>query len=76
MRTDNKIVSAKIYPGIGIARVGNSQDEFFIGPELPHATPAPEGGYKDGSGALKRQAAKFRVYGYNAAGEVVKELFG
>ena len=38
--------------------------------------PAPEepGFYRDETGALKRQAALFRVYGYNAAGEVVGEL--
>lgn len=31
---DETIVSAAIYPAIGIARVGNSRDEFFIGPEV------------------------------------------
>ncbi len=38
--------------------------------------PAPEkpGFYRDVAGALKQQAARFRVYGYNCAGEVVGEL--
>ena len=29
----NQIVSVKIHSAIGIARVGNSPSEFFIGPE-------------------------------------------
>ncbi|HEX8217946.1 MAG TPA: LodA/GoxA family CTQ-dependent oxidase [Chloroflexia bacterium] len=71
---DEKIVRAAIHPAIGIARVGNSETEYFIGPEVPDPQPEPPGFYKDKAGALKRQAALFRVYGYNAAGEVVSEL--
>ncbi|MDQ5824944.1 MAG: LodA/GoxA family CTQ-dependent oxidase [Chloroflexota bacterium] len=71
---DEKIVRAAIHPAIGIARVGNSETEYFIGPEVPDPLPEPPGFYKDQQGALKRQAALFRVYGYNAAGEVVSEL--
>jgi hypothetical protein len=71
---DQTIVRAAIHPGIGIARVGNSADGYFIGPELPYAVPAPQDGYKDRAGALKRQAARFRIFGYNRAGQVVKEL--
>lgn len=71
---DGRIVKAAIHPSIGVARVGNSAEEFFIGPEV--ADPAPEGPgfYRDSSGALKRQAARFRVYGLNAEGQVVAEL--
>src|SRR6266568_701787 len=72
------VVRAAIFPPIGIARVGNSRvaDEkgFFIGPEVPEAPGLPEGGYKDATGALLRQAARFHIYGYNAEGEVVAEL--
>jgi hypothetical protein len=71
---DTKIVRAKIHPALGVARVGNSAAEFFIGPEVPDEPTLPPGGYKDATGALKRQAARFRLYGYNAAGEVVREL--
>ncbi|HEU0300637.1 MAG TPA: LodA/GoxA family CTQ-dependent oxidase, partial [Longimicrobium sp.] len=71
---DQQIVRAAIHPAIGIARVGNSQDEYFYGPEVVHPLPEQPGFYKDGTGALKRQAALFRVYGYNAAGQVVAEL--
>ncbi len=69
-----QIVSARIHPAIGIARIGNSPDEYFIGPEVPHPIPPPPGGYKDPQGRLKRQAALFRVYGYDAQGQVVAEL--
>ncbi|MFD5542317.1 LodA/GoxA family CTQ-dependent oxidase [Streptomyces sp. NPDC127079] len=71
---DIKIVQVKIHPAIGVARVGNSKEKPFIGPESPDQNPADLGSYKDGSGAIRRQAARFRVYGYNAAGEVVREL--
>jgi hypothetical protein len=71
---DQRIVRAAIHPAIGIARVGNSQDGYFLGPEVLNPSPAPVGFYKDDTGALKRQAARFRIYGYNAAGEVVSEL--
>lgn len=70
----NLIVSAAIHPSIGIARIGNSEEEYFIGPEVPYPTPEPEGGYKDATGAIKRQAARFRVYGYDKYGNVVAEL--
>src|SRR5262245_7169966 len=73
-QTDETIVSAAIYPAIGIARVGNSRDEYFIGPEVIAPMRRPASFYKDATGALKRQAAQFRVYGLNAAGKVVKEL--
>ena len=66
------VVAARIHPSIGIARVGNS-NEFFIGPELPHPS-SPPGGYRDAQGRLKRQAARFRIYGYDKDGKVVAEL--
>lgn len=71
---DDSIVKAAIYPGIGVARLGNSADEFFIGPEVAEPLPAEPGFYRDAAGALKRQAARFRVYGLNAEGRVVREL--
>ena len=74
MSDQNGIVSYAIYPGIGIARVGNSPDEYFIGPEAPGEVPQPEGGYKDSAFRIKRQAARFRIYGINEAGEAVREI--
>lgn len=57
------ITSVRIHPAIGICRVGNSPDEFFIGPERPWDPPAPPGGFKDAQCRVKRQAARFRVFG-------------
>jgi hypothetical protein len=71
---DAGIVRAAIHPAIGIARIGDSKREYYIGPEVVDPTPQLHGFYRDSEGALKRQAARFRIYGYNAAGEVVREL--
>lgn len=71
---DTYVVRAAVHPAIGVARVGNSVSEFYIGPQVPDPEPMPVGFYRDDCGALKREAAQFRVYGYNAAGEVVREL--
>jgi len=71
---DAAIVRAAIHPAIGVARMGNSQDDFYVGPEVTEPDPVPPGFMHDPSGALKRQAALFRVYGYDANGNVVREL--
>ena len=52
----------RIHPAIGIARVGNSPNDFFIGPERPSEFLDPDGGFKDDQCRVKRQAARFRVY--------------
>lgn len=70
----NEITQFYIYPAIGIARVGNSPDKFFIGPEAPEQTYPKEFKFKDEKGQVKRQAARFRIYGLNKKGEVVKEI--
>jgi len=72
--TLTRIKTAKIYPAIGIARVGNSPTRFFIGPERVGETSAPEDGYKDSEGRIKRQAARFRIFGYDAQGHLVQEI--
>lgn len=69
-----RIVRASIHPAIGIARVGNSAEGFFVGPEVPEEPALAAGSYKDETGALLRQAARFRIYGYDEAGHVVCEL--
>lgn len=71
---DAVVVRAAIHPGIGIARMGDAPNAFFVGPEVTAPPPEEPGFYRDAGGALKRQAARFRIYGYNAAGEVVREL--
>lgn len=71
---DTEIVTAAIYPSIGVMRVGNS-DEFYMGPLVPEPNPDNNlDNYRDQFGRLKRQAAQFRIYGLNAKGKVVKEL--
>jgi len=78
----NKIKRIRVYPGIGMARMGNS-DEFFIGPEAPgvvvdpggNSGPGPEGGsYRDNSNRLKRQAQRYRIYAFDENDKVIGEL--
>lgn len=60
----------RIYPPIGIARVGNSPTEFYIGPEIPghlgvELSAAGETAvtrYKADEDEVKRQAARFRLF--------------
>jgi hypothetical protein len=73
----SKVHRCKIYPGIGIARVGNSLGEYFIGPEAPcdpRDVTAPNGSFKDADGRIKRQAARFRIYAYDKNGNNLGEL--
>ena len=71
---DDCIVKAAIYPPIGICRMGNSPDGFYIGPEVNDPRPLPPGSYRDSEGRLKREAARFRIYGLNALDQPVREL--
>jgi hypothetical protein len=74
----------KIFPSIGIARLGNSppdwpddrddKGEWFIGPELPGDHAPPSGGYKDSKFRVKRQAARFHLFGYEAGSTHAKEI--
>jgi len=59
----------KIYPAIGLARVGNAPEKFYIGPESycglpinPDDRPFAEADFRDADGRLCRQAARFRIY--------------
>ncbi len=73
----------RIYPPIGIARIGNSETEFFIAAEVPESpgtelqangTETPLTEYKTGNSGnpatsfqVKRQAARFRLYEFDDA---------
>ena len=70
----SKIAYCQIYPGVGIARLGNSPDEFFVGPETPGETASPVGGFKDKAGRIKRQAARFRLYAFDQANVCLGEV--
>ena len=76
----------KIHPAIGFARLGNSQ-EFYLAPDKTGGLPiqcnpdgtAPEPeqpvtAFKDNSGAIKRQAARFRVFIYDDTSPNGREL--
>ncbi|KAH9850551.1 hypothetical protein C2E23DRAFT_734556 [Lenzites betulinus] len=81
-----KVARVEIFPPIGIARVGNSgalptgepdpkgKIEFFYGPEVPGLTDAPVEQFRDAAGDIKRQAARFRVYAYDANNRVLGEI--
>jgi hypothetical protein len=71
----------KIHPGIGAARIGNST-EYYLAPETAGGLPLdpntgepiysgpgvpPQNIYHDASGALKKQAARFKVFAYDNA---------
>ena len=74
MSTYSNVSGIKVSPGIGMGRVGNSS-EYFLGPEIPNVVPDPgEGEYKDASGALKRQAQRFRVFALAGDGSVMGEV--
>lgn len=80
----------KIHPAIGIARLGNSPTSFYIAPESTGALPIEcdnEGNttskdgaeavirhFKDDQGRIRRQAARFRVYGYDDSSPQGREL--
>ncbi len=71
----------KIHPGVGIARLGNARGEgpaaqrtdYFVGPVRPGPVAPPPGGYKV-AGCVKRQAAEFRVFAYDAEGGCLGEV--
>ena len=64
-------MALRIYPSIGIARVGNDLTKFYVGPEIPgHSGFGPDeqdsekavSRYKVGEDQIKRQAARFRLF--------------
>jgi hypothetical protein len=75
-------VAYEICPAIGIARVGNAPEAFYIGPEqagglpiLPDEPAAPfgAGDFRDSEGRLRRQAARFRIF-RRATGAAAEEV--
>jgi hypothetical protein len=69
----------RIHPAIGVARIGNSA-EFFVGPETPGIPGNWDSDnnafkkFKDAQGKVPRQAARFRVFEFDDAGDPVKEV--
>ncbi len=74
MSSDTTITKCAIYPAIGIARIGNASKEYYLAPEIPGTPAAVTDGYKDSEGKIKKQVARFRIYGLNDEGEVIREI--
>jgi hypothetical protein len=70
---DTKIDKVAIYPPLGISRVGDSA-KWFYAPEVPGVPALPLGNYKDGPQRIKKQVQRFRVYAFNRAGQVIREV--
>jgi L-Lysine epsilon oxidase N-terminal/L-lysine epsilon oxidase C-terminal domain len=70
---DTAISRLAIYPPLGMSRVGNST-EWFLAPEVPGMPPLRDGRYKDGQQQVKKQVQRFRIYAFNGAGEVIREI--
>jgi L-Lysine epsilon oxidase N-terminal/L-lysine epsilon oxidase C-terminal domain len=77
------ISELKVYPPIGIARVGNASGpaDYVIGPELIGGAPTLPGSgpeqparylddFRTAKGEIKRQAARFRIYAHLKDGSV------
>ncbi len=71
--SDTAVARLAIYPPLGISRIGNSE-EWFLAPEVPGLPPLSNGQYKDGPQRVKKQVQRFRIYAFNKAGEVVREV--
>jgi len=66
-----------VHPAVGVARLGNSPDEFYLEPETIGGLPlecsadgTPTGQltrkFKDAEGRIRRQGAQFRVYAFDS----------
>lgn len=66
--------SVAIYPAIGIARIGNSPTDYFLGSTIPGQPATDSDNFRDKDGNIKRQGVKFYVYGLDKEGNVLGEL--
>lgn len=78
----------KIHPSVGVARLGNSTDSFYLAPEetgglpiecdaqgnekLEKGKPVYVKQFKDGQKRIRRQGAKFRIFRYDKSPEGVE----
>ena len=75
-----ELVSVKIHPSIGIARLGNHPTEYFVGPERENQfihedeinNFKSEDPLDNNILKIKRQACRFRVFGYYDNGDVIE----
>lgn len=66
--------SVAIYPAIGVARIGNSPTDYFLGSAIPGKPATDSDDFRDADGNIKRQGVKFHVYGLDKDGKVLGEL--
>ncbi|MEO1417210.1 MAG: LodA/GoxA family CTQ-dependent oxidase [Bacteroidota bacterium] len=66
--------SVAIYPPIGVARVGNSPNEYFLGSIIPGIPAQDPDDFRDTQGRIKRQGAKYFIFGLDAEGNILGEL--
>ena len=66
------VAKVRIYPAIGICRVGSSE-QYFLAPEVPGLPPQTDD-FKDGTRKLKKQAQRFRVYAFDDQDRVIGEV--
>jgi hypothetical protein len=64
----------RIHPAIGIARMGNSDQGYFVGPEAPRLASfePPGGSHRDNTNGILRQGARFRIYEFTFADDGVQ----
>jgi hypothetical protein len=71
----------QLHPAIGVARLGNSPESFYLAPEsigslptecdefgnplLANGAPQPVERFRDDRGCVRRQATRFRVFAYD-----------
>ena len=67
------INSLRIFPAIGICRVGGS-DKWFYAPEIPGLPPNDPDHYKDGTSLIKKQVQRFRIYAYDKDNHIIGEI--
>ena len=73
---DAAVAKVRIYPTLGICRVGGSEKWFFAS-EIPGLPAVPDdGNFKDGLEKIKKQAQRFRVYAFDATNHIIGEMTG
>lgn len=74
MKDNPQIKQVFVHPAIGFARVGDSPDAYFLAPEIPGQPKTDKSDFRDAKGRIKRQAVRFRLYGADDKGNIIKEL--
>lgn len=69
------VAYCKIFPPIGIARLGDSPTDYYMGAETVAEENRDENfTFRDSEGRIKRQAARFRIYAFDKHDNFLGEL--